>query len=130
MTKWEDFEIEHKIIEVLSIPKLDNKHHFGRSFLTHYQIAIELTEKHPELCNQLGMELGGRGTGLQNSLTQYIAQQLSTRIKNGYIKNIEGVFISNMHLSDFVFADLSGQDIHSTKTDYGPISLFRMKETK
>lgn len=127
MTKWEQFEMERKITEVLSMAKFETEHHFGKPFLTPYQIAIELTGRHPTLCKDLEMELGGAGTGLQNSLTQYIAQQLSTRIKKKEIRNIEGAFIFNMHLTDLVFKNLKGQEIHSSNSDQDALSMFRLK---
>ncbi len=127
MTKWEQFEMDGKISEVLSMAKFDTEHHFGKPYLTPYQIAIELTRRHPSLCEDLQMELGGAGTGLQNSLTQYIAQQLSTRIKNEEIGNIEGAFIFNMHLTDLVFRDSTGRDIHSSNSDQAGLSMFRLK---
>jgi hypothetical protein len=74
------------------------------------------------------MELGGAGTGLQNSLTQYIAQRLSARIKSGDIKNIEGAFISNMHLTDMVFEDSEDREIHSSNTDQDTLSMFRLRQ--
>ena len=129
MAKWEQFGMEHKIMEVLSMVELDNEHHFQRSFLTPYQIAIELTYRYPNLCEDLGMELGGAGTGLQNSLTQYIAQRLSARIKSGDIRNIEGAFISNMHLTDLVFKDSSSQEIRSSNTDQDTLSMFRLRQS-
>ena len=127
MTKWEQFEMERKITEVLSMAKFKTEHHFGKPFLTPYQIAIELTGRDHRLCEDLGMELGGVGTGLQNSLTQYIAQQLSTRIKNEEIRNIEGAFIFNMHLTDLVFKDSKGHEIHSSNSDQDGLTMFRLK---
>lgn len=128
MAKWDEFEMERKITEVLSSPAHENEHHFRRSFLTPYQIAIELTRMYPTICEDLGMELGGADTGLQNSLTQYIAQRLSARIKSGDIKNIEGAFISNMHLTDMVFEDSEGREIHSSNTDQDTLSMFRLRQ--
>ncbi len=127
MTKWEQFEMERKITEVLSMAKFETEHHFGKPFLTPYQIAIELTGRQPTLCKDLEMELGGSGTGLQNSLTQYIAQQLSTRIKKKEIRNIEGTFIFNMHLTDLVFRTSEGKEIHSSNCDQDGLSMFRLK---
>jgi hypothetical protein len=127
MTKWEQFEMERKITEVLSMAKFETEHHFGRPFLTPYQIAIELNSRHPTLCKDLEMELGGAGTGLQNSLTQYIAQQLSTRIKKGTIRNIKGIFISNMHLIDLGFKTTTGREIHSSNIDQDTLSMFRLR---
>ncbi len=128
MTKWEQFGMEGKIIEVLSMAKFKIEHHFGIPFLTPYQIAIELTVRHSTLCKDLEMELGGANTGLHNSLTQYIANQLSTRIKNTPLRNIiEGAFIFNMHLTDLVFRTSEGKDIHSSNSDQDALSMFRLK---
>ncbi len=130
MTKWEQFEMERKITEVLSMAKFETEHHFGKPFLTPYQIAIELTVRHSTLCEDLKMELGGANTGLHNSLTQYIAQQLSTRIKNTPLCNIiEGAFIFNMHLTDLVFRTSEGRDIHSSNSDQAGLSMFRLKKS-
>ena len=129
MTKWEQFDMERKVIEVLKVKELNSKHRLDRPFLTPYQIAIELTNKYPNLCQDLGMELGGAGTGFQHSLTQYIAQRLSGRIRNEHIKNIERAFISNMHLTDLVFKDSNGQEIHSSKTDQDTLSMFRLRQS-
>lgn len=128
MAKWEQFDMERRINEVLSTVRFDPAHHFGRPFLTPYQIAIELTCRHPDLCADLGMELGGAGTGLQNSLTQYIARELSTRIRNTEIRNIEGAFVSNMHLTDLVFRDSTNQEVHSSMTEQDALSMFRLRE--
>lgn len=127
MTKWEQFGMERKIEEVLSMAKFEIEHHFGRPYLTPYQIAIELTGRHSTLCKDLDMELGGANTGLHNSLTQYIAQQLSTRIKKKEIRNIEGAFIFNMHLTDLVFRTSEGKEIHSSNCDQDALSMFRLR---
>jgi hypothetical protein len=128
MAKWEQYDMESKIKEVLSDVRFDPAHHFRRPFLTPYQIAIELTYRHPTICEDLGMELGGAGTGLENSLTQYIAQRLSARIKSGDIRNIEGAFISSMHLTDMVFKDSEDLEIHSSNTDQDTLSMFRLRQ--
>ena len=127
MTKWEQFEMEGKITEVLSMAKFETEHHLGKPFLTPYQIAIELIDRHPTLCKDLEMELGGVNTGLYNSLTQYIANQLSKRIKKEEIRNIEGAFIFNMHLTDLVFKTSEGKEIHSSNSDQAALSIFRLK---
>ena len=125
--------MERKVIEVLSMAALNNQHHFLRSFLTPYQIAIELTRRHPTLCGDLGKELGGAGTDSQHSLTQYIAHRLSAQIKkkrdSGDIENIEGAFIANMHLTDLVFKDSRGHEVHSSNTDKDALSMFRLKQS-
>ena len=131
MEKWKQFDMEGKINEALSMAKLKTNHHFENHFLflTPYQIAIALSERHPTLCKNLGMELGGAGTGLHHSLTQYIAQQLSTRIKTKEIHNIEGAFIANLYLIDLVYENANGQEIHSSNNDQDTLSMFRLKHS-
>ena len=41
-SKWEQFDVENKIRNILQNTKYDTDHSFGRPFLTPYQIAIEL----------------------------------------------------------------------------------------
>jgi len=128
MTKWDEFEMERKITEVLSSPAHENEHHFRRSFLTPYQIAIELTRMYPTICQDLGKELGGAGTGLHHSLTQYIARELSQRIKRQEIQHIKGAFLSNMHLTELVYKTLNGTPVRSSTTDESVLSMFRLRQ--
>ena len=72
-SKWEQFDVENKIRNILQNTKYDTDHSFGRPFLTPYQIAIELLYRHPNILDELRMPFGGKGTGTQNSLCQYIA---------------------------------------------------------
>ena len=85
MSKWEDYNFEEKIIAILSNVPCDQSHHFGRAFSTPYQIAIEFAERYPDDFKSVGKVIGGKGKDVQVSLTSYIANQLSTRIKNGPI---------------------------------------------
>jgi hypothetical protein len=133
MNKWQQFDIENKVTEILQdAPNVLKDHHLGQPFLTAYQIAIEFAERYPEEFKQLKLPIGGAGTGKHNSLAQYLAQQLSRNIKSKRITHIEGGFISNLHLHDINF-DTNSQDrlIHSslTKTWY-TLSMFRLKNNE
>lgn len=128
MTKWEELDLEPKIIKVLSMAKRNNKHVSERSYLTSYQIAIELDKKYSNICNTLGMKVGGRGIGRHRSLTQYIAGELSERISNQEIHNVERAFISTSDIKDIEFSDTPSQkNIHSSKGNNNTISMFRIK---
>jgi hypothetical protein len=76
----------------------------------------------------MGYDIGGKNTGVHFSFAQYLAQQLSTRIKNKEINTIEGCFISNRYITNFIF-DID--DIHvesSAIGDNDTISMFRIMQ--
>lgn len=122
MSKWEKFNFEGKIITILSNVPYDQSHHFGRAFSTPYQIAIGFAERYPDDFKSLDMVIGGSGADVQVSLTSYIANQLSTRIKNGEMPRIKGAFLSNQYIRDIEFID----DIHSSNCDQDTLSMFRL----
>lgn len=125
---WGDNQISGKVLEILrDVPDAATEHHLGRPFLTAYQIAIELNRRHPEAVAALGYEVGGLGTGEHNSLSQYIAQNLSRKINAGQLDEIEGGFISNWHLADIAFVD-GDRTLHSslTHTQF-TVSVYRLR---
>lgn len=129
MSQWEDHHFEEHIREILqSVTYYRANHHFGRPFLTAYQIAIEYARLYPDDVRQIGLPVGGIGTGGRNSLAQYIAGQLSRRMLSGELLDIEGGFISNSHLSEISFEHNGHRIISSlTDTDYD-LSMFRLRE--
>ncbi len=127
MSDWQQHDIEGKVRQILSeAPMPAQEHHFGKPFFTAYQLAIAFDEKYPDVVAKLGYQLGGQGTGEPVSLAQYLARELSRRIKSGEIKGIEGGFISNYHLADILF-DHKGKQVKSslTGTQYN-LSMFRL----
>lgn len=128
VTKWQELDIEGKVIEILNdIRDAAPEHHLGRPFLTAYQIAVEFARRYPEDAKQLGLPIGGAGTGKHNSLAQYLALQLSRGIKAGRLAGIEGSLTSTRHLSDIRF-DADGKVIHSSLTGSGSrLSMFRLR---
>lgn len=127
MSQWEDFRFEERIREILQeVAYYREGHHFGRPFLTAYQIAIEYAHQYPSDFNQIGLPIGGRGTGERNSLAQYIAGQLSKRMQSGALPDFEGGFISNNHLLEISFEN-DNQRITSSLTDTEyDLSIFRL----
>lgn len=127
MIKWEQFEMEERIFSILrDVPDAADDHQLGGAYLTAYQIAIEFKQRYLEDFEAFGLPLGGIGTGQQNSLSQYIAQQLSRRIGAGHLPEVEIGFLSNLHLKNIQFQD--GEDeITSSLTDSGfTLSMFRL----
>ena len=129
MSQWQDLDIETKITSILrDIPDTASEHHLGRPFLTAYQIAIEFARLYPEDFARLDYPIGGVGIGQRSSLAQYIARELSRRIKNKELTHIEGGFLSNQHLHDINF-EVDGQEelIHSSLTHTNfTLSVFRL----
>jgi hypothetical protein len=126
-TTWDTHDVTDKVHEILAgVEYPDPQHHFGRPFLTAYQLAIEFAERFPDTFRQIGLPVGGRGVGQRSTLAQYLARGLSGKIQNGEITDIEGGFLSNDHLNDILF-DHGGEQISSSLTDtpFG-VSLFRL----
>ncbi len=129
MTQWENFNFEDRIHDILqNVNYYQDNHHFGRPFLTAYQIALEFARRYPDDFHQIDLPIGGKDTGQYNTLAQYIAGQLSRRKKAGALQDIEGSFISNNYLSEISFKN-DDQKITSslTNTEYD-LSIFRLKE--
>lgn len=128
MSHWRNFDFENRIRKILNrttyIPEPD--HHFNRPFLTAYQIAIEFNKLYPNVAIAMGYEIGGAGINQKVSLSQYIGRELSQRIKSGEINDIEGAFLSNLHISKLEF-DNNGSPLTSSlvKSKYDH-SIFRI----
>jgi hypothetical protein len=130
MNYWREQNVEQRIVEILSeIRYIKPEHHFGRPFITAYQLAIEYARRYPDDVVQLGYQIGGEGIGERSSLAQYLARELSRRINNRQITCIEGAFLSNRRLSEVIF-DNYGKPLTSslTKTQFD-LSMFRLRET-
>ena len=125
MSQWENLEMDTKISEILNVQSHEPDHHFGRPFLTPYQIAIEFKEQFPNEFDKIAKPIGGKGTGQQDSLAQYIALELSRRIKSGKVTNIEGRFIHNIYLLSLEYK-YKGQTISSSSEKSYDLSIFRL----
>ncbi len=129
MSHWRDLEIARKIREILADVHYTNpQHHFGRPFLTAYQLALEFARRHPDDVAIIGQPIGGEGVGQQSSLAQYLARQLSTEIQGAGSSDIEGGFLSNQHLALIEFVEGDQHVVSSlTNTQYD-LSMFRLRK--
>lgn len=131
MSVWNDLGVEAKVLKALSDVTIVNEseHHFGRPYVTAYQLAIKLHNAHPEVAEALGRAVGGSGTGSRNSLAQYLAQQLSQRINRaGAAFPVEGTFLSNDGVTALTYAGADGQPLTSSLTGSGyDLSMFRRR---
>ena len=127
MSIWEEFAMESRVREILGAARHDKTHHFGRPFLTAYQIAIAFDKAHREDRKRIGKPVGGKGTGRKDSLAQYLAWQLSRRIKSGELVGIEGRFLHGQHLRSLEY-DLDGKVVKSSSGKSDALSMFRLKD--
>jgi hypothetical protein len=118
--------MDTKIREILNVQSHNPDHHFGRPFLTPYQIAIEFQKRHPKEFDLIGKPIDGKGTGQQDSLVQYIALELSRGISNGRLANVvEGRFLHRVHLHNLEYEN-DGQKIESSSMQAYDLSIFRL----
>ena len=131
MSVWTEQGVLEKVCLALGDVTIVNPggHHFGRPFMTAYQLAIKLDRAHPEVGRALGVEIGGNGTGSRNSLAQYLARELSRRINEaGEAYPVEGAFLSNDHVTALHYVTPGGKPLSSSLTGTGfDISLFRRR---
>lgn len=105
----------------------DNDHHFGRPFLTAYQLAIEFDRRHHNIAQLLNKQVGGAGIGVYTSLAQYLANELSRFIKNDSSYPVEGAFISNRYETNLSYT-YDNKPIVSSLTGTGfSLSMFRLR---
>ncbi len=123
MSIWQRHSIEASIREILaSVPR--GEHHFGRPFLSAYQIAIAFAQQ---------LSAGGRSnrqagwrpdTGRRDSLAKYFANQLSRRILDQSLPGIEGAFLNGLFLQ-FLEYDNRGETVPSSLGEAN-MSMFRL----
>ena len=125
---WESNGLDEKIVGLLAeVSYHEADHHFGRPFLTTYQLAIIFKERYPKEFRNLGHPVGGKDSGVRFSLSSYLAGQLSRRIKNGELPNIEGGFLSNRRLQGIEFADGASTVTSSLTESQFDLSMYRYK---
>ncbi len=125
MSQWDQLQMDTKISQILNVQSHDPNHHFGRPFLTPYQIAIRFQQQFPQDFQTIGKPIGGKGTGQQDSLAQYIALELSRRIKSGNITNIEGRFLHRANLHSLKY-EVDNEIIESSSEQAYDLSMFRL----
>ena len=125
MSIWEDFSIEARVRGILDVPPREPGHHFGHPFLTAYQIAIAFAERFRDDYDLIGKPIGGRGAGPSHSLAQYLARELSDRIRNGRVTGIQGADLHGTHLRTLAYRSPEG-DVESSTGSSSELSMFRL----
>ena len=127
MSIWDEYSIESRIRQILDVTSHDKGHHFGRPFLTAYQIAIAFEKAHRIDAERIGKPVGGKGTGRKDSLARYLARQLSRRIKSGELPDIEGRFLHRQHLRSLEYNSEKGI-VESSLGQASDLSMFRLTD--
>jgi hypothetical protein len=132
MSLWDEHEILDKVVAVLkgdvTLVNQDNGHHYGRPFMTTYQLAIKLERANKGLAAKLGKELGGAGVGSRNSLAQYLGGELARRIKReAETFPVEGAFLSNDEVSAISYRHGEKELVSSVTNSGYDISIFRWR---
>ena len=104
---WDANDLKPKVIGLLaSVKYCKPDHHLGRPFLTAYQLAVLFKKRYPEHFESIGLPVGGKGSEVGQSLSGYLARQLSARIDSCELSDqIEGGFLSNCGLKLVQFDD-------------------------
>jgi hypothetical protein len=126
VSQWKNLGIEEKIIDVLGDVPRDESHHFGRPFMTAYQVAIGVCRLDPSILNAMSMEIGGRDVAQEKSFSWYVAWQLSKRIKSGSLPSVEGRYLSALYQTGLSYEAHDGSEVASSKDDY--VSMFRLRD--
>lgn len=131
MSKWEQHQMSDRIRRALEAVHLNNPdgHHFGRPYVSSYQLAIALDREDPTLKDALGKQVGGAGTGVHHSLAQYIGLELSKQIRDqGSSHFAEGAFMSNERVQRIVYRGADGDDVVSSLAgrDFD-MAMFRLR---
>ena len=127
MSIWDEFSIGSRIRQILDVTSRDKGHHFGRPFLTAYQIAIAFAKAHPRDAKRIGKPIGGKDTGRKDSLAQYFAWQLSRRIKSGELADIQGQFLHRQHLRTLEY-EFDDGIVESSLGQASDLSMFRLAD--
>lgn len=130
MSNWEKYNFDTRVRDILkrSVYKKEPGHHLGKPSLSPYQIAIQFNKAYPSDVIAMGYVVGGRGVNTKTSLAQYIGLELSKRLKNNTITDIEGGFFSNVDLEEIRFDNNGNKIISSSTGGNADLSMFRMKK--
>lgn len=130
MNLWEQHGMTERVRAALVAVHINNPdgHAFGRPFVSSYQIAIAIDAADPDLKVALGKAVGGAGTGVHQSLAQYISNELSKQIRTqGPDHFVEGVFMSNERVRAVTYRGNDG-DIDSSLADTDfDMALYRLR---
>jgi hypothetical protein len=130
MSRWVEHDVEAKVVQVLADARYDTTHHFGRPFLTAYQLALALDRRWPGLKDAVGYpQVGGRDSGVRATFARYLAAQLSRRILSGDLTCVEGAFLADHGDLRIAYVDRAGRAVVTGLTGgTDELSMFRFRQ--
>lgn len=124
---WEQHEIEAKLEAILeTIQPVEERSHLGRPFVSAYQLALAFRDTYQQTFDDLGKPVGGEGVGQHHSLTQYLARELSNRIRKGETIRIEGAPLTHLYIRTLDFKGGNEEVRSSLQKEY--LTLFRLRD--
>lgn len=126
MSQWDELGFEDRVRQILSRPFGGE---FGQPFFTAYQLAIEVA-RDPVVLHRLSLQVGGQGIGEHVSLAQYLARELTRRIRSGQIADIERAWLSDENLTALEYRnrrERGSQPVRSSLTGAWNASLYRLR---
>ncbi|GGE30204.1 hypothetical protein GCM10011571_35520 [Marinithermofilum abyssi] len=119
MSKWSDWNMEERIREVLNQTE---KRNGQRALMTAYQITIAICKKDDSFLELTGKLIGDEDQP-SNSLAVYISRELSKRIRDQRIHDMEIFYLSKKYIDELEYIDHEGNEIETTTS-----TLFRLKD--
>jgi len=123
---WHRYGMEEKIVKILGEFE-DTGRHFGRPFITAYQLAIEYDINNHGDVVDWGISIGGTDTGEHISLVLYIARTLAGIIRDNPDYRIEGAFLSSRHQRELSYNHNNVIITSSITGRSGTLSMFRLR---
>ena len=122
---WQNEGMQGRITQILGLAPDNGDHPFGRSYMTAYQIAIELERSDPALLTRVDMELGGDGQ--PRSLARYVAQNLSRASGADSNYPIQGAFLWTRSVDQLRYNTSTGEVVTYTRQGTENLSIFRLR---
>jgi hypothetical protein len=130
MNDWHTYSLDERIFEILrDVQSHEENHHFGRPFITSYQLEVLFTTRYPDVVQALGFPAPLTRVGGRSSLAQTLSRGLSQRIKNNPNYPIEGRWLSRIALQELVLTDESEHSLRSSvaETNVG-LAMYRLRD--
>lgn len=120
MSNWTNWEMERRIREALETAEIRRDQ---RALMSSFQIMISICTEDPDFLEMTGKKIGGEGIHHTHSLAVYVSRELTKRINDGRIDDIELFHLSEQHMDELEFIDHEGNEIEAVHSH-----LFRLKE--
>ncbi len=129
MNPWQEYDFLEKVERLLAAGEFQLKaaHHFGRPWVTVYQLAAAFARAYPAIIEDLNMRVAGGTTEGQDSLPRYLSWHLSQGIQAGRITSIEGSWLLASGLAKLQY-QYEGWQSGDPNDEVGGYSLYRLRD--